>query len=202
MTMPKNAYRDELPWDLRLDLLVDGELPEEQRRSVLISLDERPGEWRAVGMRFLQRQTEKESVRKLMAGGTLVPVEIVPVVGTGRRAVIGRVGGQGSAGVAAGLVIAVISGVATFKVMKSAGTGATLATTNEIRATVPGEVVSSGGSLNLSVPVVPGGDDSAIMPVNDWNNNNGAGRQAILLEPDGNNGVTLIQLSLQRTPVY
>jgi hypothetical protein len=40
------------------------------------------------------------------------------------------------------------------------------------------------------------------MPVNDWNNNNGAGRQAILLEPDGNNGVTLIQLSLQRTPVY
>jgi hypothetical protein len=208
MTMPMNAYRNELPWDLRLDLLVDGELPEEQRRTMLTSLDERPGEWRSVGMRFLQRQTEKESVRKLMAGGRVVPVEMLPMAKAEREAVIGRVGWQWIAGVAAGLLIAGASGLVTIRVMKSVGAGAKLATakpvTNEFHATVPGEVVSSERALNLSVPVVRGDENASVVPVSEWNNNgnNGPGRQVILVQPDGNNGYMVITVSMQRTPVY
>ena len=80
--MPQNAFlpADQLPadapLDLQLDLLVDGELPEARRRTLLVSLDRAPDQWRGLAIRFLQQQTEKQSIRALMNGGKLVPVAI------------------------------------------------------------------------------------------------------------------------------
>ena len=78
---------DALPLDLRMDLLVDGELPEEDRRAFLRQLDHaEPGCWRDLAIRFLQRQTEKETAHALMAGGRLVPVELLAYQGFWARA--------------------------------------------------------------------------------------------------------------------
>src|SRR5581483_11832871 len=61
---------DEMLRDAELDLLVDGELPEEKREALLASLDKGalPVGWRDVALRFLERQVEKQTVRGLMAG--------------------------------------------------------------------------------------------------------------------------------------
>ena len=78
------GYYDErgdatMPRDLQLDLLVDAELPERDRRALLAALDRDPSgaAWRELAMRFLQRQVEKEAVTQLMGGGRLVPAEVV-----------------------------------------------------------------------------------------------------------------------------
>src|SRR5438067_282196 len=114
--MAANAYLNTepgeapLPLDLQMDLLVDGELAESQRKAVLLTMDKQSGLWRGLALRFLERQTEKQSVKALMAGGRIVPVEIVP--GAGRRAkagVAGYVGRMRMMAVAAGLLIAVTS---------------------------------------------------------------------------------------------
>ena len=78
---------EELPRELQLDLLVDAELPENQRRALLQAMDQKPDEWRGLALRFLQRQVEKETVRELTAGGSLVPVDMMP-----RKMVAGWVG--------------------------------------------------------------------------------------------------------------
>jgi len=46
-----------------LDLLVDGELPEAERRRLLAGLDAIPGGWRACALAFLEVQCWKEQVR-------------------------------------------------------------------------------------------------------------------------------------------
>ncbi|MGQ9574484.1 MAG: anti-sigma factor family protein [Thermoguttaceae bacterium] len=45
-----------------LDLLVDGELPEPQRRELLARLDQLPGGWRACAMAFLEAQCLREAL--------------------------------------------------------------------------------------------------------------------------------------------
>jgi hypothetical protein len=47
--------------DRRLDLLVDGELPEDDRRSLLGQLDHEPDGWRRCALAFLEAQTWKQA---------------------------------------------------------------------------------------------------------------------------------------------
>src|SRR5579862_8950349 len=103
------SHSDEAPLDLRLDLLVDGDLGDHQRAELLRLIEREPERWRALAMRFLQRQTEKESVRKLMAGGTLLPAEVAPA----KHHVIGRVGMRRFVAAAAAVCIAAGSALVT-----------------------------------------------------------------------------------------
>ena len=57
--------------DLQLDLLVDDELPETQRTQVLRAMDAAPGRWRALAIRFMQRQVERTAIRQVMGQNTL-----------------------------------------------------------------------------------------------------------------------------------
>jgi len=52
---------DNLPTldDQRFDLLVDGELPESDRRNLLMTLDDLPGGWRRCALAFLEAQSWK-----------------------------------------------------------------------------------------------------------------------------------------------
>ena len=54
MTQPRDIS-DEV-----LDRLVDGELPDAERRALLLSIDQRPDEWRRCALAFLEAQTWKE----------------------------------------------------------------------------------------------------------------------------------------------
>jgi hypothetical protein len=46
----------------RLDLLVDGELPEAERRQLLAALEETPGGWRRCALAFLEAQSWKQEM--------------------------------------------------------------------------------------------------------------------------------------------
>ncbi|MCR4410984.1 MAG: hypothetical protein NUV77_01005, partial [Thermoguttaceae bacterium] len=61
-----------------LDALVDGELPEPQRRELLERLDRLPGGWRACALAFLEAQCWKESLRARPLPGPR-PAEVRPV---------------------------------------------------------------------------------------------------------------------------
>lgn len=50
------SLRDDLDLATRIDLLVDGELPEESRRALLLGLDSEPQGWRRCALAFLEAQ--------------------------------------------------------------------------------------------------------------------------------------------------
>jgi hypothetical protein len=152
---PKVGQED-LPIELQLDLLVDGELPEPQRRILLRRMEELGSHaavgWRELALRFLERQTEKEAVRGLMAGGNVIPVEFAPPADR-RKPLLWRVAGSRHVmGVAAGLAIAVTSATVTFY-----ATRPTDVRNNALvfDAKLPAEALGAGEDVALRVPVVP-----------------------------------------------
>jgi hypothetical protein len=60
-----------------LDRLVDGELPEAERRAVLLSLDQRPDEWRRCALAFLEAQTWKEVLGETIQERPSEPATII-----------------------------------------------------------------------------------------------------------------------------
>ena len=64
-----------------LDRLVDGEMPEAERRSLLVALDARPGEWRRCALAFLEAQSWKAVLRREVAPPAAVPpASVTPAV--------------------------------------------------------------------------------------------------------------------------
>lgn len=202
--MPKNAYcaqpPDEMPVELQLDLLVDGELPESQRRMLLGRMDLEPGQWRDLAIRFLQQQTEKQSVKALMAGGRLVPVAEAPTV---RRAVIGRVGWFRLSAVAAGLMIAAGSALVTLMMVRPGGTvpGQMMASHDaaEFETTLPADVASA--ALTVRVPMVPVADNALIFPAALPADKRPA-KTSYVVQSDGKGGYVVIPVSMSKSPVY
>ena len=76
---------DHLPTldDRRFDLLVDGELPESERRNLLSTLDDLPGGWRRCALAFLEAQTWNEQMRSIRQE-SVSPAQ--PARSVGRRA--------------------------------------------------------------------------------------------------------------------
>ena len=199
--MPQNAYTDDLPLDLQMDMLVDGELPEPRRRALLASLDGQPGQWRTVALRFLQHQTEKQTVSALMAGGQLIPAIVAPRVARTGTSVIGRIGWRRLAAVAAGLLIAVTSALVTMVIVRPPGPLAPGAIATEFQTTLPADVVASDQSVQVSVPVVQADDNAPIFPVS-VTDNHGPTRTTILVQPNGKDSYMLIPVNTSYTAVY
>jgi hypothetical protein len=199
--MPQNAYTDDLPLELQMDLLVDGELPEPRRRALLASLDDQPGQWRTVALRFLQHQTEKQTVAALMAGGTLVPAVDAAPVAAARRPIIGRIGWRRLSAAAAGLFIAATSAFLTMMVVRPAGPAVAQGISGEYQTTLPADVVASDQSVRVSVPVVQSDDNAPLFPVS-VSDNPGPARTTILVQPNGKDSYVLIPVNTSYTVVY
>jgi hypothetical protein len=190
------------PLDLKLDLLVDGELPDEQREDLLRAIERREdpdGSWRNVALRFLQRQTEQQAVRRLMAGGNVVPVEFVPRL-SGRRHVLGRIRPLPLMAAAAGLLIAAISALVTFYAVRppALNSGPTMA---EFHALIPADLISSNEAVPISVPMYHAVDNAMVLPVSD-ENDAGLTRRSVIIQSDGRNGFIMIPVSTSKTKVY
>lgn len=205
--MAANAYResasDNSPLDFRLDMLVDGELPEEQRRELLLTIDRQGdthGSWRSVALRFLQRQTEQQAVRQLMDGGTVVPVEFVPEL-TARRSVLGRIRPWPVMAAAAGLLIAIASATITFYAVRTPGRVSGTPAVAEFRAMIPREVISSDEALPVSVPMVRNFDNAMVFPVSNESDTEET-RKSVIIQSDGRNGFIMIPVSTSKTKVY
>jgi hypothetical protein len=196
--MPQHSPADDLPLDLRLDLLVDGELPENPRRELLIALEHPPDQWRAVALRFLQRQTEKQSVHALMAGGNLIPVPLAPPV---RRPFIGRVGWYRITMTAAGLLIAVTSALVTLVAVRTPGVSPVVRSRAEFRTNLPADLVAADRAVPVSVQVVPAGDNPTLFPISSVDKPRPT-KTTILVQPDGNGSYMVIPVSMSKTQVY
>jgi hypothetical protein len=57
--------------DDRLDRLVDGELPADERRQMIAALDARPDGWRRCALAFLEAQSWRSDMRRLMHDETV-----------------------------------------------------------------------------------------------------------------------------------
>ena len=57
-------------FEAQLDLLVDDELPEDRRTSLLRRIDQSLANWRLLGLRFLERQVERRAARLMLAQAT------------------------------------------------------------------------------------------------------------------------------------
>ncbi len=199
--MPQNAYTDDLPLDLQMDLLVDGELPEPRRRALLASMDDQPGQWRTVALRFLQHQTEEQTVAALMAGGTLVPAAAAVPMAATRRPVIGRIGWRRLSAVAAGLFIAAASALLTMVVVRPPEPAIAGGMSGEYQTTLPSDVVASDQSLRVSMPVLQTDDNAPLFPVS-VSDNPGPARTTILVQPNGKDSYVLIPVNTSYVAVY
>jgi len=179
---------DAMPLDLRLDLLVDGELNDFQREQLLLQIDRDPAQWRTLAIRFLQRQTEKESVRKLMAGSNLIPTEVVPA----KRPLIGYVGMRRFVAVAASLFIAVGSALITFIAVRPAD-----ATPVVLHTTLPTDATNSDSPFSVSVPLIKADENSKFIPAA-----NRSTRSVYVVQPDGSGGAIVIPVNTVKAPVY
>ncbi len=70
--MPKTSRKnpEQVELDMQIDLLVDNELPESDRKALIEKCEKQNGCWRSLAIRFLERQTERRTVRDLIAGKT------------------------------------------------------------------------------------------------------------------------------------
>ncbi len=59
--------------DILLDRLVDGELPADERRALLQSLDSRPDGWRRCALAFLEAQSWRSELRTVTIAPASVP---------------------------------------------------------------------------------------------------------------------------------
>jgi hypothetical protein len=84
---PSDEHTPNIDHEL-LDVLVDGELPDAQRRELLASLDRVPGGWRACALAFLEAQCWRQSLAETARGSA--PQSELPVAARMRRAAWSR----------------------------------------------------------------------------------------------------------------
>jgi hypothetical protein len=88
--------------DRMIDRLVDGALPDAERRKVLARLDVEPDGWRRCALAFLEAQSWREALDPLVIRESAVP--LVPVQAELRMGGPGRL--RSLAAIAAGLIVA------------------------------------------------------------------------------------------------
>jgi hypothetical protein len=191
-TMSDFSPPENLPLDLQLDLLVDEELPEEQRRALLLSLDGEPGRWRDLSIRFLERQVERKAIGQLIAGEAPLPVETATFE---FRAQSIRHPGffRRSTALAAGLFVAAASALITIYFVNhgnssNAGGSAMMGKDQPevITTMLPGSLWNTDGAMDVKVPIrnVAVTADTPVLFPSD-NSSQPPLRRTVVIKPDG-----------------
>lgn len=192
---PASPRTAELPRDLCMDLLVDGELPEEDRRRFLLELDrgslcKSDPQWRDLAIRFLQRQTEKQTAQALMAGGNLLPGDRRPSVHRWNRIT----GWRSMTAIAASLLIVAGAGLVLLEMGPSRGHPANSAPAN-FNATLPPEVLGDRTSGNVVVPVVTDAGNSPLQFLPAASNDGTIRRASVIIYPEDNDTAVTVPVN-------
>jgi hypothetical protein len=182
---------EELPRDLQLDLLVDEELPEEQRRSLLMSLDGEPSGWRDLSIRFLERQVERKAVGQLVAGQAARTVE--PAKSELRVQNVGLY--RGYTALAAGLLVAVASALVTIYFVNH-GNSIKTDQSEVITTPLPGSLWNTGGMKDVKVAIrnVSASAETPVLFPSD-NSNQAPLRRTVVIKPDGVDNALIIPIT-------
>lgn len=193
----------ELPLELRLDLLVDQELPERERRELLLALDKDPGRWRDLSIRFLERQVEHKSVRDLMAGGRLVPVEVTEGMAGRARGRFNWMRDFRVRAVAAGLMVAAVSAVVTHELRHGDVSHEAVAPSPAVaNARLSGESMGWGNNVAVQVPVVNVEQQGRAFFGSQAGGAQGRGRRTLVIQPDGAGNAVVIPVNTLSMKVY
>lgn len=204
---------EQMPVAMLLDLLVDGELPEDMRAAVLGRLDAEPNDqgWRELAIRFLQSQVERRSMRELMAGGRVVPVDFAelsasPMLKESRWRITRWLTPGRCVGVAAGLLLAVMSAVITVHVMDGRGVlvvpnGSAAGALNTFRASLPESSIGASNSLAVDVPVVDRGESGRPWTFME-SANRPSPRRSVVIQPDGQGNAVVFPVNTYPVSVY
>jgi len=167
--------------DEQLDLLVDEELPEQQRQELLLWLDANPRRWRDLSIRFLQQQVENKAIGELLAAKTGARTS-VDLRSTAKQWNTGRY-----LAMAAGLLVMAISAMlVVYFAGKSGGGGPEVITTS-----LPGSLWDVKGAQNVRVPVTTS-DVPVLFPTNASHQ---AQRRTIVITPEGSGNALIIPVT-------
>jgi hypothetical protein len=137
--------------EMKLEMLVDDELPEQDRAAMLRGMSE--AEWKELSLRFLQRQVERKGVRQLIDAGSVYPEDRIPAALPFRK----KESRKWAYGIAAGLMIAVASAAITFLAMRGdnrdSGVIANVGGDTLVTVAMPAAVLPDGKSREVSVEV-------------------------------------------------
>ena len=192
----QKKMEEPLPLDLQLDLLVDEELPETERKALLRSLDARPETWRELSIRFLQRQVERRSSQQLIEGGALVVHDAVPPVYRfpgALRTLLTR--GRLSA-IAASLIIAAGSAGLTWYALRNQST----VTPTEMAVTtvnLPGNAFGMEKPMAVEVPVVSRHESTgnSLFMQSAGEDPAAPSRRSLVIQPDGNGNAIVVPVN-------
>ena len=172
---------------MKLDLLVDDELPEAQRAAVLRGLSS--DEWRELSVRFLQRQVEKKGVRQMIAAGGAgtqeTPTYLFPTPHWG--------GWFGVRNIAAGLLIAAASVAITAAVLNGLQTERQVTVRPEYQpVSLPGNVLGGEVSdVRVQVPVLASTRDVSGELFLPADSDSPTKRTLVIVPQDGDNAVVV-----------
>jgi hypothetical protein len=190
---------DEMPVELKLELLVDAELPEEERRELLLALDREPARWRELSMRFLERQVEKQAAREWIGTAEMQPpvTEVTasypfPMTSTSPRRYVMPI--------AAGLLVAAVSAtIALYAVHPSTPANPPAATPTEgpIATNIPGETMDYHEPVHMNVPIVNAStmDQPFFPPQQSDNEGSSASKRSVVIQPDGSGNAVVIPVN-------
>jgi hypothetical protein len=178
--------------DLNLDLLVDDELPDEQRAQLLRHMGS--AEWRDLSLRFLQRQVERKTVRTMVSAQQ-------PCAPEQPADVAGRIGApQARALFKAAAMIAIVAGAVgiTAYVMRGGQSadrnGGPIASglPETVNVAIPGDVTGdSKGKLELGVPVLAHTDgisSSMFLPADE---ERGSKQSLVIIKQDNDKAIAV-----------
>lgn len=111
----------------QLDLLVDGEMNEQERRELLLSFDREPDAWRRCALAFLEAQSWRTEMGRLVDDPVNVASDIRPATAPGPAGVVGQRFAWPKMGamfaLAASLALAFSLGLATRRGLPGPGNG-------------------------------------------------------------------------------
>jgi hypothetical protein len=147
-----------LPVEQQMDLLVDDELPEGPRRTLLKHLDQQPARWRELAVLFLERQTERSVARGAIEGReatrSMYAERIAPFHSNWKITPLKAAGLLILGGLT--LAMTVPWGGGSGKT-SDAGLGLTPATSSRISVPIPAQQFTGGtGTVDAQVQLAPG----------------------------------------------
>lgn len=148
---PHHTQTPHVDLDMELDLLVDNELPDDQRKHVLRAIDKQhPDQWRTLALRFLERQAERAAVQNLMGNAPAAPAPVHRLAPAFRPSALR---------IAAALLLTAGVAASVGHYMgreQAAGPGGPVVAMDTITTSIPSTVLGSdqGQSIEVTVPLV------------------------------------------------
>jgi hypothetical protein len=199
--------QETMPVEAKLDLLVDAELPEDERRELLLALDqEAAGKgWRALSVRFLERQVEKQAAREWL-GAAAAPAPGAENANNHSLPMTRQPAHGYLRSIAAGLLVAAVSAVVTIYAVRrptAVRDPQVTQAAGPIVTDIPGEVLNYPHAVRMNVPVENVQNlDQPFFPTDSWSRGDLGSKRSVVIQADASGNPVVIPVTPLRMRFY